>query len=231
VKNGIWYCWIDYNGTAKVMEVRLSQTSTRPATATLSKTVDLATDLSNSSSLFFGFTASSGYDSAMAPLATATIDILSWALSNVYSPIGSSPSLTASVTQAIYDPIPSNLKAIPGNDVVTSTILTNTGGSPDANSLSFILPVNSNTKLKTGSVAFTDAVGGSASGLTLGTVVYTSTSPCPTSKTDGAWGNYTPSGAYDPNVTGIKVTPSGTFNSGTAGSPSGFKISYQTQIK
>lgn len=102
-----------------------------------------------------------------------------------------------------------NKKAIPGEDIVYKTVLTNTGGNADANSLKLTLTVDSNSEFKTNSVTFTDAVGGSASGLTCcASIEYSNTAgPAYT------W-TYSPIGIYDSNVKAIRVTPTGTLNNG-----------------
>jgi len=41
-----WNVWVDYNGSAKLLEVRMSQGTTRPATTALFYTVDLSQILS-----------------------------------------------------------------------------------------------------------------------------------------------------------------------------------------
>lgn len=80
MNNGaIWYSWIDYNGVTDLLEVRLSQTSTRPSAAILSLVRDLATDL-GSTSAFAGF--SSGTGSAF-----ANHDVLAWTFVDTFAPI------------------------------------------------------------------------------------------------------------------------------------------------
>lgn len=80
MNNGaIWYSWIDYNGATDLLEVRLSQTSTRPSAALLSTTRDLAADLGTTNA-FVGF--SSGTGSAF-----ANHDVLSWTFVDTFAPI------------------------------------------------------------------------------------------------------------------------------------------------
>jgi hypothetical protein len=50
-----WHSWVDYNGTTDLLEVRLSENSTRPVAATLSYTVDL-TSVLETTNAFVGFT-------------------------------------------------------------------------------------------------------------------------------------------------------------------------------
>jgi hypothetical protein len=79
MNNGaIWYAWIDYNGTT--IELRLSQTSTRPAGPTLAYAVNLATVLGTSQA-YVGFTSGTG-------AAWGNHDIRSWQFDNAFAPIG-----------------------------------------------------------------------------------------------------------------------------------------------
>lgn len=54
-----YHSWIEYNGAKKVLEVRLSHTTTRPAEATLSSQVDLSTVLKEEGA-YVGVAASTG---------------------------------------------------------------------------------------------------------------------------------------------------------------------------
>lgn len=55
------YNWIEYNGSTKVLEVRISNTSTRPTAATLTvSNLNLATNFLNNTDVYFGFTAATG---------------------------------------------------------------------------------------------------------------------------------------------------------------------------
>lgn len=76
---GIWYSWIDYNGTIDSLEVRLSQTNVRPVDAIISYTGDLAAILS-STNAYIGFTSGTGS-------AGGNHDILSFSFVDTYAPI------------------------------------------------------------------------------------------------------------------------------------------------
>jgi hypothetical protein len=73
MKNGaVWYAWVDYDGVKKLLEVRISETPTRPVAAQLSRTVDLAQILGPNA--WVGFTAATGGEYEIH-------DILSWSFS------------------------------------------------------------------------------------------------------------------------------------------------------
>ena len=54
------YNWIEYNGVTNVLQVRISNTNVRPTAATLSITINLATNFIGVSDVYFGFTAATG---------------------------------------------------------------------------------------------------------------------------------------------------------------------------
>jgi len=73
MKNGaVWYAWVDYDGAKNLLEVRVSETPTRPVAAQLSHTVDLAQILGPNA--WVGFTAATGGEYQIH-------DILSWTFS------------------------------------------------------------------------------------------------------------------------------------------------------
>ena len=87
MKNGaVWYAWVDYDGAKKLLEVRISETSTRPVAPQLSRTVDLAQVLGPNA--WVGFTAGTGGESQIH-------DILSWTFS--YTTPGMSTPATNSL--------------------------------------------------------------------------------------------------------------------------------------
>ena len=75
-----WNAWIDYNGSSKNIEVRLTRSADRPASALMSFTRDLAVDL-QSTQAFFGFTSGTG-------ASNANHDLLSWRVRSTFDPIG-----------------------------------------------------------------------------------------------------------------------------------------------
>ena len=79
LNNGnVWYTWIDYDGAANLIEVRLSETSLMPTDTQLSYSLDLSSIL-DTSSVFAGFTSATynGYGNH---------DILSWQFTSVPIP-------------------------------------------------------------------------------------------------------------------------------------------------
>jgi hypothetical protein len=69
------YNWIEYNGVTKVLEVRISNTTTRPTAATLTvSNLNLATNFLNNTDVFFGFTAATGGATAEHAVYSAAIN-------------------------------------------------------------------------------------------------------------------------------------------------------------
>lgn len=84
MNNGqIWNAWIDYNGSNHLLEVRLSQSGTRPTDALLSYTYDIASAL-GSSEAYVGFTSGTGGGGA-------NHDVLNWTMADSFAPMGSVP--------------------------------------------------------------------------------------------------------------------------------------------
>jgi hypothetical protein len=96
MNNGnVWYSWIDYDNTSHLLEVRISQNSTRPVAALIATTtIDVAAIL-GSNEAYVGFTSGTGS-------AYGNHDILSWQFNNSFQPINqvgeSVPDATSTVT-------------------------------------------------------------------------------------------------------------------------------------
>jgi hypothetical protein len=73
----IWHSWIDYNGSQ--VQVRISQTNTRPQDAILTRDLDLVSILGQEDA-YVGFTSGTGSD-------WGNHDILKWEYRDEYSPI------------------------------------------------------------------------------------------------------------------------------------------------
>jgi hypothetical protein len=54
------YNWIEYNGATQILQVRISNTNVRPTAATLSVSINLASNFVGISDFYFGFTAATG---------------------------------------------------------------------------------------------------------------------------------------------------------------------------
>lgn len=81
----VWNAWVDYNGVTDLLEVRVSQSSARPAIADLEFTVDLVSVLTQTDA-FIGFTSGTGS-------ASNTHDILNWQFNGFFAPIGEDASI------------------------------------------------------------------------------------------------------------------------------------------
>ena len=79
-----WFAWVDYNGAADLLEVRLSQNESRPINALLSRTVDLETVLGVPAA-FAGFTSGTG-------AAGGYHDIVRWTFVDDFAPVEPGPS-------------------------------------------------------------------------------------------------------------------------------------------
>jgi uncharacterized repeat protein (TIGR01451 family) len=143
------------------------------------------------------------------------------------------PSLVISKSSAVLsDPInnTTNPKRIPGSQEAYSVTVKNAGaGTVDASSLVITDPIPKNTSLYVTApvVSFTD--GAPASGLTLpaGAVTYSN------QVGGGAPYTYTPvpnGQGYDPNVTGIRIAPTGTMNAAAGGSQPSFTVTFKVQV-
>lgn len=75
----IFHAWVDYNGANDLLEVRLALSDTRPGTALMSYTVDLAA-LLGTTDAFIGFTSGTG-------AAGADHDIRRWVFTGEFNPI------------------------------------------------------------------------------------------------------------------------------------------------
>ncbi len=139
------HVWVDYNGAANQLEVRMSDTENRPATATLTKTGLELSSVLDSSEVYVGFTAACGS-------AYEAHDILKWYFNNDYSPIDL-------INNTYVDASRLTLTANPAVDTNSSTItaeVTDMAGTPVPN-----IPVTFTTDLGTlsQSMVSTDALG------------------------------------------------------------------------
>jgi len=200
------YNWIDYNGSTNVLEVRISNSSTRPTAATLTvSNLNLSTNFP-STDVYFGFTAATGG-------AYEEHDVYTALAINSYSPITSTsgfkqgiafitvtsstnltcltPSTTLTITakDALNNPVPNetlNLSFDVGGGTLSSTsITTNASGQGTV--------TYSNATASSNTLRVTDPADGA-----YGTQVITKTGNIPTG------GSVTPNASFN-----------GTTNSGT----------------
>jgi len=150
--------------------------------------------------------------------------------------IDEDPVLVASKSVEVFDPLSEGLYAVPGNDVIYTISLSNTGpGSPDADTVFIADRLPSEVEFyngdidgagpETNAIAFVDAGSGltfnygSDAGYSNGVVAPSSLSDC----------SYTPVVGYDPDVTYVCFEPSGTL---AIGAPvSGFAVRFRARIK
>jgi hypothetical protein len=78
------FAWIDYNGNTDLLEVRLSDSDSRPIASLLSYTVDLTTELATTNA-FVGFTSGTG-------AAGANHDVISWEFRDTFAPVDVPPN-------------------------------------------------------------------------------------------------------------------------------------------
>ncbi|MCX6597600.1 MAG: hypothetical protein NTV70_14665 [Acidobacteria bacterium] len=88
-----WHAWVDYNGASGLLEVRWSQTKTRPVASMLTNSVNLTSVFGGSPNVFAGFTAATG-------LGVSEHDILSWEFRDDFRPISSVPEPGTSLVAA-----------------------------------------------------------------------------------------------------------------------------------
>lgn len=89
-----WYVWVDYDGTTNTLAARVSNKNTRPASADVSTSINLASYFGNTTAVYFGFTAATGGS-------WASHNITSFYFNNKYSTSGLSP---ATVTYQVAGP-------------------------------------------------------------------------------------------------------------------------------
>lgn len=117
--------------------------------------------------------------------------------------------------------------AVPGNDVVYSITVENTGSGPvDANTIVLIDAMPPEISFMAGSVTFTDT----DSGLTLDPALDVAFSKAATAPANFAACTDSPSGTYDPDITFICLAPKGTMSEGTI-TPSSFTIEFRAAVK
>ena len=98
----IWSAWVDYNGQSSTLEVRLSQSSERPAVPLITVVADLAAALGDE--VYIGFTSGTGG-------AYGNHDVVALQFNDEYDPIGSGPTPVAIDIKPGSDTNPISLKS------------------------------------------------------------------------------------------------------------------------
>jgi uncharacterized repeat protein (TIGR01451 family) len=154
LNNGqVWFAWVDYNGVTDTLEVRVSETSTRPALPLMTEVVDLVAVLGQTDA-FTGFTSGTG-------AAGNTHDILTWQFVGSFAPIGGA----ALDVVKTADPDPVAL----GANIVFTIVLTNTGDEPATN-VTLKDPLASSLSFVSASTTQGSCTGGATVNCTIGTL-------------------------------------------------------------
>ena len=239
--NGFLQMWIDWNGNGVftdtvdgvpeqiATDVTVAGTSgtatipvTVPASATLSQTF-ARLRWSSQSGLGPGGTAPDG-------------EVEDHALT-----ITGAPSLNGSKTMQIYDPNGLGLYAIPGNDVIYTITVSNSGFGPtDSNSVVLIDAMPSEVEFFNGDIdtggpdtfSGTDPIGftqANGAAMTLDFATNVAFSNSATQPADFASCTYTPTAGYDPDVTFICFNPQGALGAGDPDPE--FAVSFRARIQ
>ncbi len=122
----VGHVWVDYNGTTDLLEVRLSTTTTRPATALVSATKDLASKFANNN-VYVGFTAATGGSASNHYIQDLMFE-------NSYNASGVDPSgsYEQTPTYAVNYYVTSGGTALAGASVAVNGVTLTTDGSGNA---------------------------------------------------------------------------------------------------
>jgi len=165
--SGIWHVWVNYDGPSDALEVRMNQNnSARPASATLTDTIDLESVFG--SDVYVGFTAAAGW-------AYADHEVLSFYFNNDYLPGGITPDTQTYEWTPFQVDLTASPSSIPADGAATSTITATVRDVDD--SLMAGETVSFTTDLGTVSPesGVTDASGVATTTLTAGTTPTTTT--------------------------------------------------------
>lgn len=128
-------------------------------------------------------------------------------------------------------------KAIPGSEIIYTTVVTNSGfGVADNNSTVLTDPIPADMSLCVSTLCSDPPVGFSCSALPACGLAYTYATDVTYSNQVGGGPPYTyavlPDGAgYDPEVTGVRINPSGIFNGASGGNNPSFNITLKMKVK
>ncbi len=127
--SNIWYAWIDYNGALSNLQIRVSETNSRPILPTLTNTVNLL-DFLRQTNVYVGFTAGTGQNSNQQ-------DILTWQINLNYNPIGA----TNQVNVAILSP--TNQTFVARTNIILTAVASNSIANEPVNYVEFFAGTNS----------------------------------------------------------------------------------------
>ena len=158
-----------------------------------------------------------------------------WDITSEFSAVataGGIAQLAVQIASQVFDPPAANPFATPGNDIVLTATVTNTGnGSTDADSIFAVLSIDqANVFHNAATPAFGGVIGftSGSPGLTFtpSTDLRFSNNPAP--PTGFAQCTYTPAAGYDPQVRHVCLNPKGTM---PGGSPAGqFEVRLRARI-
>ena len=149
---------------------------------------------------------------------------------------GGTPNLQATKSVEIYDPLNESLYAVPGNDVIYTITLANSGNaSPDAGTIFFVDKIPAQIEFYNGDIddggpqtnPITFVPGSSGLGFTY--AIDSGYSSSAVSPTNMAGCTYSPISGYDPNVKYVCFAPTGTMATGSP-APS-FDLKFRAQVK
>ena len=128
--SNIWYAWIDYNGVSSNLQVRVSETNSRPVSPTLTNVISISSYMGRTN-VYFGFTGGNGgsYNQE---------DILSWQL--YMQPVGSTNGITNILSVAIVSP--TNQTFFAGSAITVSVTATNSNPGVSITQVQFFYGTN-----------------------------------------------------------------------------------------
>jgi hypothetical protein len=216
----VGHVWVDYNGATDLFEVRLSTTTTRPASALVSATKDLASKFANNN-VYVGFTAATGGSSNYHFIQDLMFE-------NSYNTSGVDPSGSyeqAGVYTISYHVTSDGTTAVPGASVAINGVTLTTDGSGNA-SLSLADGVYPYTVSKAGSTSVTGITTVSAAPVTqnITLVIPPTITVSPTSLNLGYVVPGGTSGEMSYTLSGIVLSPSS--GNITITPPANFEVSF-----
>ncbi|MFZ1400954.1 MAG: Ig-like domain-containing protein [Candidatus Promineifilaceae bacterium] len=114
IANGaLWYAWVDYDGTADLLEIRISSNNARPVDSTIAYTIDLESVIG--ADVYVGFTAATGGFAE-------NHDIHTFYFNNDFIPAGITPDSETYTPAATGVTLAAAPAILPTNNLSSSTI-------------------------------------------------------------------------------------------------------------